>query len=99
MLSRSMWDDYISIVAILLSIISLISVRRGVTSQAKKDALKLVEQEIKDLNVKLEEEVKKLQKGLDVMLKERVSLKEEITALRKALNKANILVEELKDDV
>lgn len=87
-----------SIIAISISIVAFITVRRGISSRARADALDTVKGEIQELNIKLEAEVGKLQEGLDRCIKERIGFKEEITSLKKSLKAANIEVEELREN-
>ncbi len=59
--------------------------QRGVSKRARAEAFQHVEGKTKQHNIKLEEEVRKLQEGLDRCIKERISLKGRIVALERAL--------------
>lgn len=89
------YQNSIDFIALIISIIAFISIRRGISSRAKAEALKEVEGELSELNVTLETEVKKLQKGLDDCVKERIGSKEKFASIMKALKVANIEIEEL----
>lgn len=87
------WLDFlnqnlIALLALLVSIVSAIYTSRGITDRARRAALRNVEGEITELNRKLEEEVHKLQAGLDACIKERIGLKGEIQLLKNALKVA-----------
>lgn len=92
-------ENIMSIIAVTISIVAFITVRRGISSRARADALDAVKGEIQELNIRLGAEVKKLQDGLDRCIKERVVFKEEITTLKKALKLSNIEVEELRENI
>lgn len=81
------YENLMSIIAVTISIVAFIGTQRGISSRARADALDSVKGEIQELNTKLEAEVKKLQEGLDRCIKERVKFKEEITALKKSVER------------
>lgn len=91
-------QNLIALAALGISIGTFFISRRGISSRAKADALKEVEMEMTELNKTLEIEIKKLQKGLDDCVKERIGSKEKFTSIVKALKAANIEIEELKEN-
>lgn len=92
------YENLMSIIAVTISIMAFITVQRGVSSRARTEAVRSVQSEVTRLNTKLEQEVGKLQAGLDQCIKERVTFKEEIMGLKKSLKLANIEVGELRLD-
>lgn len=93
------WLDFLSqnliaLIALLVSVVATVSAQRGITSRVNAVALRTVEGQ----TAKLEAEIAKLQQGLDRCIKERVSFKGEIMAVKNSLKLANIEVEELREN-
>jgi chromosome segregation ATPase len=92
-------QNFIGLIALIVSLTAAAISRREISSRAKAEAIGQAKEEIVQLNARLEEEVTKLQAGLDRCIKDRVGLKEEIMSLKNSLKLANIEVRELNIEV
>lgn len=83
-------QNLIGFIALILSIVALISTQRGLSRRARADAIGQIDGKIAKLKEKLEAEVLKLHTLLDRCIKERVGFKESILNLEEALRRAHI---------
>lgn len=98
------WLDFLSqnlvaFIALIVSIVSAIYTSRGVSDRARAAARRAVDEEVSQLNRKLEREVSKLQEGLDKCIKDRIGLKGEMQILKSALEIAYDEIKKLKGNV
>lgn len=82
------WLDFlaqnlIALIALVVSIASVIYTGRGISDRARAAAIRKGEGQMS----KLEAEIKKLQEGFSRCIKERIGLKEEIQVLRRELER------------